>query len=260
MSGFQEPLKASPEYQALTLAVQKKRLPLGVLGLAGTQKAHLTATLCGELDRRALLLLPDEATATKLTEDLQTFGLRAFLYPAREFAFHTETESRSHEYEQRRLRALTAMLDGTADVVVCSAEAAVQRTVPPEILRRHALTLQKGADIPLSTLLETLTASGYERCDAVEGVGQFSVRGGITDIFSPGNDTPVRIEFFGDTIESISCFDVQSQRRTARLDEFSLMPGTEVLLPPAEELAQKIEALAASLKGKHAAKQKRDAV
>lgn len=256
MSGFQEPLKASPEYKTLALAVKKRRLPLGVLGLAGVQKANLAATLCGDLNRRALLVLPDEATATKLTEDLQTFGLRAFLYPAREFTFHTETESRSHEYEQRRLQALTAMLDGTADAVVCSAEAAIQRTIPPDVLRRHALTLQKGADIPLSALLETLTASGYERCDAVEGVGQFSVRGGIVDIFSPGNDTPVRIELFGDTIESISCFDVQSQRRTASLDTFALMPGTEVLLPPAEELAQKIEALAASLKGKHAAKQK----
>ncbi len=256
MSGFQTALQASPEYRTLLQAVQTRRQPLGVLGLSGAQKAILTDALCGALSRKALLVLPEEAAATKLTEDLQTLGLRAFLYPARDFAFRSETEGRSHEYEQRRLQALTALLDGTADVVVCAAEAAVQRTVPPDVLRRHARTVRKGGEMPLAELLETLTASGYERCDAVEGVGQFSARGGIVDIFSPGFGQPVRIELFGDTVESIAAFDAASQRRTQSLTSFSLMPGTELLLPPGDVLADKLEALAGTLKGKQAAKQR----
>ena len=90
----------------------------------------------------------------------------------------------------------------------------------------------------------------------VEGAGQFSLRGGILDLFSPGEENPVRVEFFGDTVDSMSYFDIRSQRRNERLTEFSLMPAKEVLFDSDDVLIEKIEALAKTLKGKYAAKQK----
>lgn len=255
MLAFRDILKNAPEYKDLKKAVNAKRLPAGVLGLSAVHKAHMIHTLCGDLDRRALVVLPDEASATKLCEDLQVFGAEAFLYPARDFAFNT-AESRSHEYEQRRLKALTNMLNGTAQVVVCSAEAVIQRTIPPKELRKRSISIRCGAEIPLSNITEVLLSSGYTRCDMVEGVGQFSVRGGILDLFSPDNESPVRIEFWGDTVETMSHFDLVSQRRTDKVAEFSVTPSTEILFESDEAIAEKIRALYEHIRGKGAKKAK----
>ncbi len=256
MSGFREPLKNASEYRSLQIAAEKRRLPLGVLGLSPIHKAHMVDMLCCNLSRKALVVLPDEASATKLVADLQTFGVCAALYPEREFIFNTAAEIRSHEYEQRRLQALVGLLSGTVQVVACSVSAAVQRTVPPADLRRRAVTVKTGEDIKIQDLVSVLLESGYTRCDMVEGVGQFSLRGGILDLFTTGEENPIRMEFFGDTVETMSYFDLQSQRRNERLEVFSLMPSTEILFPSDAALAEKIETLAAGLKGKHAAKQK----
>ena len=256
MSGFREPLKTASEFRSLQTAVAKHRLPLGVLGLSPIHKAHIIDMLCGNLSKKALVVLPDEASATKLVADLQTFGLSAAVYPEREFIFNTAAEIRSHEYEQKRLQALTGLLSGAVQVVACSVSAAMQRTVPPEDLRRRAVTVKTGADIKMQDLVTALLENGYTRCDMVEGVGQFSLRGGILDLFTTGEENPIRMEFFGDTVETMSYFDLQSQRRHERLDEFSLMPSTEILFPSDTALLEKIEALSKTLKGKHAAKQK----
>ena len=104
MSGFREPLKTASEFRSLQTAVAKHRLPLGVLGLSPIHKAHIIDMLCGNLSKKALVVLPDEASATKLVADLQTFGLSAAVYPEREFIFNTAAEIRSHEYEQKRLQ------------------------------------------------------------------------------------------------------------------------------------------------------------
>lgn len=256
MSGFREPLKTASEYRSLQSAVEKRRLPLGVLGLSPIHSAHIVDMLCGNLQRQALVVLPDEASATKLVADLQAFGLSAAVYPEREFIFNTAAEIRSHEYEQKRLQALVGFQAGTVQVVACSVSAAVQRTVPPADLRRRAVTVEAGKDLKIETLVAVLLENGYTRCDMVEGVGQFSLRGGILDLFTTGEDNPIRLEYFGDTVERMSYFDLQSQRRNESLHEFSLMPSTEILFQSNEILLEKIESLAKSLKGKHAAKQK----
>lgn len=255
MPAFREILKPSPEYREVEKAIKSNRLPLGVLGVSGIHKAHIINTLCGNLGRRALVVMPDEASATKLCEDLRVFGLESFLYPARDFSFNS-AENRSHEYEQRRLKALTNMMNGTADAVVCSAEAAIQRTIPPSELKMHSVTIKHGAEIPLSQITDVLLTSGYSRSDMVEGVGQFSVRGGILDLFSPDDDSPIRIEFWGDTVETMSHFDIVSQRRTDKVDEFTIMPSTEIVFKNNEELISRIQAFYETVNGKGSKKAK----
>lgn len=252
MSAFAEVLKASPEYKTLEKAVKSKKLPVGVLGVSGIHKAHIINSLCGNLGRRALVIMPDEAAATKLCEDLRVFGKNSFLYPARDFSF-TSAENRSHEYEQRRINALTNILNGTADIVVCSAEAAVQRTIPPEDLKKHSLTIRRGEDIKLGDITSVLLSAGYTRADMVEGVGQFSVRGGILDLFSPDDQNPVRIEFWGDTVDTMAHFDIISQRRTDNVDKLTLMPSTEIVFS-GDDLMKKITAFYDTVKGKGAKK------
>lgn len=255
MAAFKEALSKSPEYKELEKAIKGGKTPIGVLGLTAIHKAHLISSLCAEKSRKALVVMPDESSATKFCEDLKVFGLNALVYPERDFSFNG-AQYRSHEYEQRRLKVLSNMLEGNLDVAVCSVEAAMQRTIPCKDLKKHSLTLKVGKDTPLERVLGVLTASGYTRCDMVEGVGQFSVRGGILDLFSPDSEMPVRIDFWGDTVESMSHFDIDSQRRTDKVEEFSVMPSTEILFSDDGELKEKIEEFSKTVKGKGSKKAK----
>ncbi|MEG2395670.1 MAG: transcription-repair coupling factor [Oscillospiraceae bacterium] len=253
MAAFREILKKAPEYADIKKTIEKGRLPAGVLGLSQIHKAHLIDTLCGETSRKALVVLPDEASATRLCDDLKAFGANALLYPTRDFSF-TLAENRSHEYEQKRLRALTNMLDGEVDIVVCCVEASIQRTIPKADLKKHSILIKKGIEIPIKTISQVLMSSGYTRTDMVEGVGQFSIRGGILDLFSPDDESPIRIEFWGDSVETMSHFDLESQRRCDKVDEFSITPSTEILFESDKALIEKIESFYNNVKGKGAVK------
>lgn len=117
----------------------------------------------------------------------------------------------SRGYEQRRLAALDELTE--AHFVVASVQAAASATMPPEALKAAIVSLATGETAPLDELAQSLTRAGYERCVQVEGTGQFSIRGGILDVFPPQAEHPYRVEFWDDEIDSISTFDVGSQRR-----------------------------------------------
>ena len=249
MAGFREVLKASPEYAELEKAVKKGSFALGAVGVTQIHKAHIINALCGNLNRKALVVMPDERSATKFCEDMAVFGLRALVYPERDFSFNG-AEIRSHEYEQRRLKVLSNMLEGNIDIAVCSVQAAIQRTIPPQELKKHSLVLKKGGEISPERIKAVLLAAGYTRCDMVEGVGQFSMRGDILDLFSPDGEQPVRIELWGDTIERMSYFDIETQRRSGNVEEFALMPSTEIVFESEEKLIDSIEEFIKGVKGK----------
>ncbi len=251
MSAFSKAIEHSAEFKGVEGSIKKGFLPQGVLGLTPVQKAHVASALTESLEKKALIVVPDDASAVRLCEDLTAFGKSVLHYPARSFSFWT-IDGQSYEYEQKRIKALRRMLDGKCDIVVASAEAAISYTVPPEILRQKSVLLKKGEEIPLESILISLTAAGYKRVDAVEGVGQFSCRGGIVDFFSPDDDEPVRIELWGDTVDTMCRFDVQSQRRTVNIDEILIAPSKEIIIDNPTELANKIEGLAKSIRGKRA--------
>jgi len=252
MNAFLEVFDRVPEFQGILRAVEKARLPMGVTGLLPVHKAHLIASLRARTGRGALVLTPDEAQASRLAGDLVGFGCRALLYPARDFAFRT-AELQSREYEHLRLSALEKMAAGAYDAVVASLEAAADLTIPAKALQEHSFLLKLGMDYTLEDLTRQLVFSGYVRAGQVDGPGQFSLRGGVLDVFSPADAAPARIEFWGDTVDSLFQFDLETQRRTEALPELRVVPATEVLGGDGITLAEKIEALAASLRGKHAA-------
>ena len=120
--------------------------------------------------------------------------------------------SASHSFEQERLDALCRMAFGRTGIVVATVDGMMQRTLPPTALRDAVLTLRLGEEHDLHALAERLTAAGYVRCEQVEGAGQFAVRGGILDVYSPMS-APVRVEFFDTEIDAMGEFDVATQRR-----------------------------------------------
>ena len=221
-------LSRSPEYVQLQRALSSGDTPAVAAGVSGVHKCVLTAGLMKGFGKRALVVAADEAEAQRFTEDLKSLGLNPANYPLRDFNFRDSAVS-SHEYERQRLRALSRLRDGSCDCIVSCIDAALQLTLGPEELDRRLFTLSSGQALSIDQLLSALTSCGYTREDQIEGPGQFSRRGGIVDFFSPNAPLPVRVEFWGDEIDSISSFDPATQRRTDPLPEVTLAPCTEVI-------------------------------
>ena len=224
-------------------------------GLSTVHKAHIIYSLCCRKRTTAFCVASDEREAQTICNDLAGMGLRAYFYPERDFNFR-DMQSASREYEHARLKVLLKLIDGECDVVVGCIDAAAQLTVPKAFLADCVLTLKEGLEISLEKAVRTLTLLGYERFDAVEGSGQFSVRGGILDFFMPNAENPVRAEFWGDEITDLSFFDIETQRRGEKAGEIRLSPSAEVIIEDKTVLADKIERLAKSVRGKKAAQVK----
>ncbi len=254
MSCFTEKLKTAPEYSTVLKGIFSGRLPMGVLGLSHIHKANFTAALCEDTGKSALVITPDESQATRLVQDLTAMGVTCAVYPARDFVFRT-TEGHSREYEHIRLGILSHMSDGDYDVVVASVEAAMQLTMPIEELDRHSFTITAGDEVKIDVLSHRLIAAGYSRAQQVDGVGQFAVRGGIIDIFSPNRPKPSRIELWGDTVDSIADFDLASQRRTENLQSLRIIPAAEVIFDDGS-LSDFLENFYLTIKGKGSVKAK----
>lgn len=254
MRFFTETGARLPAVKELRRCLDKGISPVSLTGASALHKAQLLLTL--SQDGPLLAVTADEASARMLCEDINFMaGERAaYPYPAKELNFLSEANI-SREYEQLRIAALSAVCSGTCKVVAASAEAVMQYTVPRDVLESHTLHLRAEDSIPQSDLAEQLVAMGYRRCDQVDAPCQFSVRGAIFDIFPPQELMPVRIEFWGDDIDSMTWFEPETQRRTDPVSEILLAPAVEAL-PDASDLAEQIRALAKAVRGKHAEKLK----
>ncbi len=255
MSFFSQALKNTSEYPALLNFIKKGRVPMGVLGVSQIHKAHIISSLCDDLSPRvAVVITPDESQASKLCRDLKSFGCNALLYPAGDISLRTN-QIKSREYEHKRLSVLGNLLDGNADAVVLSVEAALQFTIPQDVLYDKRIHLKVGEDVKIGDLVSRLVSSGYTPSENVEGSGQFAVRGGIVDLFSPDSELPFRIDFWGDTIDSISFFETDSQRRVNQIDEITVTPAAEICCEN-QKLIEIIEKFASGIKGKGSVKVK----
>lgn len=225
--------------------------PVCAAGLSHIHKSQLLYTLS---EKGFLLVITDtEAEAKKLCDDINMMAQSnrlAMLFPAREI-FLTSAEGMSRDYERQRIESLSAVLSGECRVLAASAEAAMQPVIPPEALSEYSITIKNGSQLDLESLKSRLVDMGYVRSDKVEGPSQFSVRGAIADIFPVQSELPVRIELWGDDIDSMSYFDPETQRRTEGIDEFKIAPAVETITDR-NALADKIEKLAKSLRSKKA--------
>ena len=218
-----------PEAASLAEAVEKGGCPAAVTGLSSVHKAQIAAALAHGTCRPLVMVCADEAEAGRLAGDLETLmGVPALRLYARELFVRAGAVA-SRQWEMARIGALYEMAQGQGQLLVCTAEGLLQKTAPAQRLRDSAITLEVGGRWDLSDLTLRLAAAGYSRCDQVEGVGQFALRGGILDVFSPLMEEPVRCEFFDDEIDSLGSFDTTTQRRTANLPSALLLPAAEQL-------------------------------
>ncbi len=235
MALFTKQLQRLESVQRLSKALAKGQTPVLVTGPAQIHKANLISTLAVESGRGALVITQDEQTAARLCEDINLFagGDAAWLYPERELTLR-RVEGVSLEYEHMRLSVLARLHQGKGGVAVASAAAALQLTMPPKVLQKSLRLLRAGDTLPQQELLSFLVWAGYQRCDQVEGVCQFAARGGIVDFFCPDAPLPVRVEYWGDDIDTISRFSIETQRREEMVEEITISPARELLYTPAE--------------------------
>ncbi len=222
-------LSRIPEFEDLLLRIDAGRCPVAISGLSPVHRAFLAAAIAQRLERPVVLLCADDVEAGRLIRDIAALmDTPALLLTGREFSFHAAATT-SHQWEHRRLCALHALAFGTSRVTVAGVEGFLQRTLPPGVLERACFPLKQGGSYDLNALCEALAAAGYVRCEQVEGVGQFAVRGGILDVFSPSESYPVRAEFWGDELDAMGYFDPSTQRRTENIATFTVLPAAEVL-------------------------------
>ena len=230
-------------------AIEKKITPVSVTGLSHIHRAQLIHSL--PEDKIHIVITGSEAEAKKLCDDINMMsgGETAVLFPSKELVF-TPVDSANREYEYMRLSALTKAVKSRCSVICASIEAVMQPVIPVGALIAAGIELSVGQEIDLQELCLTLARSGYQRCEKVEGASQFSVRGAIIDIFPVQADKPVRIELFGDMIDTLNEFEIETQRRTEALEKVEISPASEILCD-SDELAVKIENLCKKARGKH---------
>lgn len=239
MKFLNEILLNDPDYRNLLNSVKKERLPLVCTGLSLIHKAAVAAALAEHTGRKTVIVTHDEASAAELRDDISSLGFRCLNFPSRDYCIGNLT-GYSKEYEHKRTDTLSKLLDGAFDLLTVSLDAAVQYTVPPDVLSHSRFALKTGQSYDINILVSRLIGAGYTRCELCEGQGQFAVRGGIFDIFPVNYEHPLRIEFWGDEIDGIAYFDTETQRRTEAVDEIEIFPACEVLFDPSE-LAGRLE-------------------
>ena len=245
-----EIFKHTAEYKRLQTALQSPGAA-ALFGMPPVAHARLLRELAEENGQSLLVVTPGEAEATRFAQDLEALGLPAAVFPPRDFLLRP-IEGAGREYEYRRLAVLGDLVGGRLRAVCVPAEALLQYTVPKAEFCANTLTLKPGMTIPVKELAARLLAAGYHRRSQVEGPGQFSVRGGIVDVFPPDSRAPARAEFWGDEIDTLNSFDILSQRRDDALEKVYISPAREVLFGDAAETAAALRSALAAQKGQRA--------
>ncbi len=232
-------LRGSREYKDLLSSYTSRyrtstvKKPAFAGGLSESAVKYFTAALAEDMSKASggtLILYGDDKEARDGAAFLNENGISSVVYPSRDFNYNNMTAS--HEFENERLAVLFSLItkDGNGPSVICAGiSAALQVTMNPDALTDKIITVSPDASIDITELSKKLISSGYTRVELVEGPGQFTVRGGIIDVYS-ADGTAYRIELFGDEVDRIGTFDPASQRFLDYCD-------SKIVFPPARELA-----------------------
>lgn len=233
-------LRDAPEFRRMEDALSRSCGPVAAFGLQESHKAHIAAVL--SLSHTVLLVSATDTGAARLWDSVRGYLLDASLFLPRETPL-VHVMNASSERAGSRASALSSLLFRENRLVICSMGALLQRLAPRDVYVSQCVRLKTGDETSPRALVQRLAAAGYERVELVEGRGQVASRGDLVDVYPPDARYPIRVEFWGDTIDQMRDFDPITQR--------SVEQRTEALLPPAYETPQTEQAIARALR--HAA-------
>ena len=228
MGVLAEPLRRLSEYLEIETYIKEGRYPIGVTGCVDSQKGHLVANL-GEKAGCRLVITWKEEKAREIYEDLSFFDRNTIHYPSKDILFYS-ADVHSNHTTTKRMKVLKQLASGRPLTIVLCLDVLMEKMIPPESFRENILTIGLDSIVKTDELRKTLVEMGYQSNGLVEGPGEFSVRGDIVDVFPLTEESPVRIELWGDEIDSMRSFDVESQRSIENLEEIRIYPASEIIL------------------------------
>lgn len=230
MTSFTEPIYSHKGFEGLLEAFLKKKLPVLARGLTGAGKCNLVQALSEKTGKKNKVIITyDEIRARELVLDMKFYDKATLFYPAKDLIFFA-ADVHGNVIVNERLEVLKRLASGEGITVVLSMEAGILRQPPLSSITENILRVTACDSFDLEKFRKILTESGYENVAQVTGKGQYSIRGGIVDIFPLAEETPYRIELWGDEIDTIRSFDVESQRSIETVEEIVIYPASEIVI------------------------------
>ena len=225
MQAFMAPLVELAEFETVR---KRRKEQAGILQFAGcvnSQKTHMMYALSDGFDFK-IIATSSEMKAKQLYEEYRFLDSNVYLYPAKDLLFY-QADLRGKYLLKQRMEVLQAMLEQKNVTVVTSFDGFMDALLPLETVRERIKILRLGETVDFEELKKDMVLLGYEREEQIEGPGQFAVRGGIMDIYPLTEEVPIRVELWGDEIDSIRTFDVESQRSIENLNEVTIYPASD---------------------------------
>lgn len=225
---FANPLVDLAEYTDMKQDMDKGKGPVQVSGVTDSQKVHVMHELSKDNPWR-LVVTYDDTRAKEIFDDFSYFEPNTWLYPARDLLFYS-SDIHGNLLTRQRMQVFKHLLEDEGGVVVTTVDGLMDHLLPFSMIKESCLNIMVGQTLDMEEIKHLLTGMGYERMGQVDGMGQFSVRGGILDVFPLTEEVPVRIELWGDEVDSIRSFDAESQRSIQQMDEVTIYPAAELIL------------------------------
>lgn len=222
------PMQEMVAFEEAKKLLADKEVNISFSGLADSSKLHMTYALTEGI-RNKLILTYSDMKAREIYEEYRFYDRMTLLYPGKDLIFY-QADVHGNELTRERVKTLRRIVEGKPVTVVTTFAAMMTPQVPISIWKAHILKFVKGGSVDEKNLAKRLVNMGYEKNYQVESPGQFSIRGGILDVFDLTEENPYRIELWGDEIDSIRSFDIMSQRSLAKLESVSVYPATELVL------------------------------
>ena len=225
---FANPLVDLAEYTDMKQDMDKGKGPVQISGVTDSQKVHVMHELSKDNPWR-LVVTYDDTRAKEIFDDFSYFEPNTWLYPARDLLFYS-SDIHGNLLTRQRMQVFKHLLEDEGGVVVTTVDGLMDHLLPLSMIKESCLNIMVGQTLDMEEIKHLLTGMGYERMGQVDGMGQFSVRGGILDVFPLTEEVPVRIELWGDEVDSIRSFDAESQRSIQQMDEVTIYPAAELIL------------------------------
>lgn len=227
MNVLKAPLKELGAYSEIQSLLSKNRKVL-LTGCVDAQKLHMMSGISDGFNMK-IIATYSEQKAKELYEDYSFYDKNTYLYPAKDLIFY-QADIRSNQLVQQRMKSIRKILEAKSCTIITTFDTLMAPQIPLRTYRDYVITIEKEGYVDETELAGQLVAMGYEKSYQVENPGQFSIRGDIIDIFDLTEENPVRIQLWGDEVESIRSFDLLSQRSIENLEDIVIYPATEMIL------------------------------
>ncbi|NLM35767.1 MAG: transcription-repair coupling factor [Clostridiales bacterium] len=229
LKGLMENLTKSSRFKEFMSDLSCNKYPAAIYGLSESARAYVINGVFEEAKSNIFVIANSDVEGRNIYEDLSLYIPNVYYFSSKEIVFYN-IYAISGDLRWERLKVIKEMLTPGKKVIVTTVEALAPVYTPFELYKKYDFKISVGDTINLQELAYKLVQCGYERMDMVDGKGQFSIRGGILDLFPPISSVPYRIELFGDEVDSIRSFNTESQRSIDRVDYIEVFPAKEILL------------------------------